>query len=188
VTEHAVNQPFHVLAVCTGNLCRSPLIESLWETRADAKGGMPMVCASAGTRAVDGAAMDPLAAAELRRLGGDPSGLTSRDLRESDLAWADLVVTATREHRSHVLTMSPEHLHRAFTLTELAALLPRADGDSVGALVRDAARKRGTLAGLGADDLDLPDPIGRTQEVHAAVADRIDAAVESIVASPLDEK
>ena len=125
--------------------------------------------------------MDPHAAVQLRRLGGTPEEHTSRQLRADDVGSADVVVTATRKHRSQVLTVSPQHLHRAFTLVELADLLSHAQGDTLPELIQDASRQRGGTARLTAEELDIIDPIGQSSSVHMAVADRIDAEVERIV-------
>ncbi len=51
--------------------------------------------------------MDPPTAAELVRLGGDPSGFVARDLTVAFCEAADLILTATAEHRAVVLQESP---------------------------------------------------------------------------------
>ena len=97
--------------------------------------------------------MDASAAAELTRLGGDPSGFVARQLTASMANDADLVLTATRDIRGQVVAVAPTALKRTFTLRELAALLedpPWGDdaGDMTEVLAR-AADWRGSVSGLG---------------------------------------
>jgi protein-tyrosine phosphatase len=195
-TLSAMSEPYDVLVVCEGNLCRSPLTERLLRLRLD---GVPQVrVASAGTRAVVGAAMDASAAAELVRLGGDPSGFEARQLTPGLVTAADLILTATRAQRSHVVGLAPAALKRTFTLLELAELVERRPwdpGDGTGEaepdqhpteadirqLVVRAADWRTAVSGLG-DALDVPDPIGRSREVHSASADLADRATAVLAA------
>ena len=62
-----------VVFVCTGNICRSPLAERL-AAHLDPHTSF----ASAGTHAMVGSDMDAGMAAELSRLGGDPSDFSPR--------------------------------------------------------------------------------------------------------------
>ncbi len=176
---------FDVLVVCEGNLCRSPLAERLLRARlGDAS---QVRVSSAGTNAVVGAAMDPMAAAELTRLGGDPAGAAGRQLTPELIRDADLVLTATRLQRSYVVGLAPAALKRTFTLLELAVLLderpwtrggqdPPEDPRVVMAL---AADWRSTVSSRG-DALDIPDPIGRSAEVHRTAAEVADMATQVI--------
>lgn len=123
--------------------------------------------------------MDPMAAAELTRLGGDPGGFMARDLSRADCEWADLILTATADHRAYVLQEWPQALRRTFTLLELAHLVSdvesvrRTAGSPYG-VVRSASKARGAAT---LTDYDLADPYGQPQEVHRAVADQVSAAV-----------
>jgi protein-tyrosine phosphatase len=122
-----------ILIVCTGNICRSPFIERLLQHELDrrrAGSDQAYVVRSAGTGAVVGAAMDPQAAAQLIRHGGDPSGFTARDLTPALIAEADLVLTATRSHRGRVALMAPKVLRRVFTFCDFADLVAGVDGPS----------------------------------------------------------
>ncbi len=169
--------PVNVLVVCVGNVCRSPLAERLLRLRldtllGDASGAVHVT--SAGVRALVGAPMDAHAAAELLRLGGDPSGFASSQVTPAVVGAADLVLTATTDLRSRVLQEAPRALRRTFTLLELASMLApeaaRPDG-GLAALVADAAALRGSRPTTG---LDVPDPVRRSAEVHREVADLLD--------------
>jgi protein-tyrosine phosphatase len=175
-----MSEPYDVLVVCEGNLCRSPLAERLLTSRL---AGSEVRVASAGVHAVGGAPRDASAAAELTRLGGDPSRFEARQLTPNMATAADLILTATRAIRGQVVTTAPAALKRTFTLLELAALLEAhpwgdAEGDAAEVLAR-AADWRASVSGLGSD-LDVPDPIGRSPQVHRTAADLADRATRVI--------
>jgi protein-tyrosine phosphatase len=177
-----MSEPYDVLVVCEGNLCRSPLAERLLTSRL---AGSEVRVASAGVHAVVGAPMDASAAAELARLGGDPTEFEARQLTTPMANAADLVLTATRAIRGHVVATAPAALKRTFTLLELAALLeahPWGDdeGDVAEVLAR-AADWRASVSGLG-DDLDVPDPIGGSPQIHRNAAYLADRATRVIAA------
>lgn len=166
--------PFRVLAVCLGNVCRSPLIARLLQARLP----QGFTVESAGLIALAGRPMEPNAAAELVRLQGTADGFVARDFTPRQADTADLVLTATSEIRSRVLTESPGALRRTFTLLELAHLVEVAPAtEHPRDLVAWAAAHRSTVAGAPAD---LPDPIGQSPDVHRAVADLIDDATRRV--------
>lgn len=171
---------FKVVAVCTGNVCRSPMVERLLLNRLGDRAGSFDI-SSVGTRALEGDPMDVTAAHELRRLGGAPEGFVARQLQEKHLARADLVLTATLSHRSKVLRLAPQLLHKTFTVPELASLLPDAQGDTLQGLVKDAARRRGTADLETSEDFSIRDPYQGPAELHAEVADEIASAVDGIL-------
>ena len=91
--------------------------------------------------------------------------------------------SATRAIRGQVVATAPSALKRTFTLLELAALLEAPpwggpEGDVAETLAR-AADWRASVSGLG-NDLDVPDPIGRSPQVHRAAADLSDLATRVI--------
>lgn len=138
---------------------------------------------SAGVRGWVGAPMDASAAAELRRLGGDPSTFRARDLSAVDLSRTDLILTATREHRSYVLQETPRALRRTFTLLELAHLVGVADDVVRGQLGRPHQLVEAASTARGAATLtayDVADPYGGPPEVHAAAATTVQGAVLAI--------
>jgi protein-tyrosine phosphatase len=172
--------PFNVLFVCVGNVCRSPLAQSLLRLRlreelGELSGRVDVT--SAGVRAMVGRPMDDMAAAELARLGGSAEDFTARQLTEPVADRAGLVLTATKELRSRVLEEAPGALRRTFTITEFAALVRGESADSPESLVRGAAQRRSSAQ---VQEYDVPDPIGRGAEVHREAADLVDASVTPI--------
>jgi protein-tyrosine phosphatase len=181
-----------VLAVCTGNICRSPMMERILREaflRHDA--GDLLSVTSAGTWAQPGEPMQPFAEATLAERGVDPSGFVARRVTEEAVQASDLVLTATLEHRGSVVGLVPGAVRRAFTLLELARItlsappVPSLEGGSTADGVRRAiawaAQMRGATPRSTEDVDDLEDPLGAPRGVYRARADQITAAVDQIV-------
>ena len=103
----------------------------------------------------------------LERLGGDASGFAARQLKSKIASAADLIIAMTSAHRDAVLEAAPRQLSRTFTLTE-AARLATMDGAET---LADLASLRRHLT--ASDVADIPDPIGQSPEVFAAVGSQI---------------
>jgi protein-tyrosine phosphatase len=180
-----------ILVVCTGNICRSPLAAQLLEARLNpVPGARAFGISSAGTAALDGAAMTPEAHSWSRRLGGDPTGHRARRFEPEQARGADLVLGMTRDHRAQVVRQAPDALRRSFTLVEFARLLaelqlsgyPVGDGaasaDAFAELVAAAGRGRGSEPPPHPAELDdIIDPYRRSSAVYERAALGIDGAV-----------
>ncbi|WP_245716214.1 low molecular weight phosphatase family protein [Micromonospora humi] len=174
-----------VLFVCQANMCRSPMAEFIARRLlAD----LPVTATSAGTEAVDGAAMHPYAVEVVTAAGADVTAFRTRRLRAEHLTAADLVLTATRQQRSACTALAPAALGRTFTLHQFArfaaAAAPAgATGDTpVRAAVAAAVRARGRLqpAAPGADD--LWDPIGGSPADFRRCAEEIERSIRPVCA------
>lgn len=178
-----------MMFVCTANICRSPLAAELARSRIRAAARPVARCltvSSAGVHGRAGAAMDPHAADVLRARGADPGAFAARILTESLVAGADLVLTAQRRHRAAAVSLYPPANGRVFTILEFERLARHIDADRLPplgvaerahALVRQAARLRGTLPPAPAGD-DIDDPSGRSAADYAACAETIDGALD----------
>src|SRR5260221_12925534 len=107
----------HVLFVCTGNICRSPLAASLLE-RALKERGLEVDVTSAGTGAWDGAPASEGAYLVGLERGLDLSGQRARLLTRELVEGADLILTMARHHRARVDELGGEG--RVFVLGEYA--------------------------------------------------------------------
>jgi protein-tyrosine phosphatase len=186
---------FRVLHVCTGNIGRSPMAERLMRrhlAESLGAGAAAFEVESAGTWGHTGAGLELGADAALRSLRVDPSGFSARELTEQMVAAADLVLTATAEHRSVVVGLVPAAVRRTFTLREFArlapAVAPRLDPllepvDRARQSVAVALRARGAVsrAPHPSDD-DVADPIGAPLAFYLDRASEIDAACARAVA------
>jgi protein-tyrosine phosphatase len=174
-----------VLAVCTGNVCRSPVVERLLDHHLSAA-GYDVAVRSAGTHAWPrGADGDTVLAA--RAIGVDLSDHVARHLSADLVATegADLVVTMTFEHLRTVVALDRNAWPRTFTLKELArnaANVTHAHADVASWLdAIGAARRAVDLLAASPDD-DLPDPIGRPYEMHVEMVDEVSRLVTRIAA------
>jgi protein-tyrosine phosphatase len=172
-----------LLFVCTGNMCRSPLMERILREGLRARGITDIDVISAGTHAYDGDPMHRHADVVLTQRGIVASDFAGRYLTEKVLADVDIVVGASREHRSAAVRLRPALLNRAFTLRELARICATLDeaelpagppSERLTALVRlAAARRTMTLPANPADD-DLIDPLNGPVEDFATCAVAVD--------------
>ena len=91
---------YRILTVCTGNICRSPMVEYALREAVTAAGlGDRVEVSSAGTTGEeDGNPIDPRAGSLLRRHGLDPSGHRARRVTREDLAASDLVLALDHDH------------------------------------------------------------------------------------------
>lgn len=164
---------FAILAICTANICRSPMIEVLLREELDPE---LFEVASAGVQGWDRQPMDAMAAMELMRFGHSPGKFRSHAIDTYLVDSADLILTATKAHRSEVLALNPRALRRTFTLVEFAALCEKVEGAYPTELVAEAARQRS----LAPVDIDIGDPYRRSPEVHRKTADQIAAATHTV--------
>jgi protein-tyrosine phosphatase len=182
-----MRQPFRILFVCTGNMCRSPLCERLARGLLTSSGATSIDVSSAGTHAVVGAPMYPDSGVVLRRLGGDPSGFIARQLTPLMAEGADLILTAARSHREIITALCPDVASRTFTLREFAALaaaIPPGDisriADAAGrarALTAAAGPLRTQLAAWPQERLDVRDPVGHPMAAQEAAGATIAEAL-----------
>lgn len=180
-------RPFTVLFVCTGNICRSALAEQLLRARLDAAGttvdGRPIRVSSAGTGVVSGLKMPAEVVEQSRRFGADPTGHLPKALTRDAVAEADLILTATRDHRSDVARLLPRASRVTFTVPQFARLVAETDEDvtDLHTLVADAAAERGLVPPPEhADDDDIEDPYRRSTETYERVGERIRTLVDGI--------
>jgi protein-tyrosine phosphatase len=177
-----------ILVVSTGNVCRSPYIERRLRQLLD---GTDAVVESAGTRALVGAAIEPGSTAALAAVGADAAGFASRQLVPALLDQADIVITATQQHRGEAVALHPRALRKTFTLGELADLVRDADlaseagsatdGTPWAAVVADVARgRRGLNPARTADESDIYDPYGRGPEAYDRMSHEIESQVHVV--------
>ncbi|WUV77681.1 protein-tyrosine-phosphatase [Streptomyces sp. NBC_01477] len=184
---------FRILHVCTGNVCRSPMAERLTRhglVRRLGDGAAGMLVESAGTWGHEGAPMEAHAAAVLAEYGADPSGFTGRELLDDHVIDADLVLTATRDHRAQVISMGHAAGLRTFTLKEFTRLVRAIDTTTLPegsvterarALVRAAAALRGWLLAPSPDADEVHDPYGAPISYFRSIGEEIHTALDPMV-------
>lgn len=175
-----------ILTVCTGNICRSPLLERVLQGLVDERWGAGVVpVRSAGTMAMVGHPMDEQSAARLASFGGSAEGFVSRQLSKDLVAAADLVLTATREHRAAVVKTHPRALRYTFTVGDFADLaehlpaedLPSTDDGAqwVREITAALAAQRGLRPPREATEVDIVDPYLRSDATYQRMTDQVGA-------------
>lgn len=157
----------------------------------EAAGGL--IVESAGTWGHEGAPMEANAATVLGEFGADASGFVGRELLDEHVIRADLVLTATRDHRAQVISMGHSAGLRTFTLKEFTRLVraidpatlpdPLDEGvvERARALVRAAAALRGWLLAPSIEADEVHDPYGAPLTYFRSVGDEINQALEPVV-------
>src|SRR5213595_2830835 len=142
----------HVLFVCTGNICRSPLAAALLE-RALKERGLDVNVTSAGTGAWDGAPASEGAYLVGLERGLDLSGHRARLLTRELVEKAHLILTMARHHRARVDELGGEG--KVFVL--------------------------GEYGGREGEEAEVSDPFGGDLEVYRDTVGELDALIDATV-------
>jgi protein-tyrosine phosphatase len=178
-----MSEPFDLLFVCTGNICRSPTAELIAANRLPPSG---FRVHSAGTYGLAGYPIEPNAARPLAALGIGCDDFRARRLGDDLIDQADLVLAATRDHRTAVVTRVPQALGKTFTMREFARLAAAVDdaaltetdpADRARLLVALAAEQRGRTASPKHAD-DIADPYGLGPDAYARAIREITEALD----------
>jgi low molecular weight protein-tyrosine phosphatase len=182
-------EPLSILAVCTGNICRSPAVEHLLASQL----GPSVSVRSAGTHALVGHPISEPMAALIRQAGVEPKPFAARDLSEQMLKEANLILTMTRVQRGLVVELWPAAVRRTFTLREFARLLSWVDpsglpqgtpAERLRAAIPLAVAERGRKR-RSADEDDVIDPFRLSEAVYVESFAQIRTAVNAVVMQSL---
>ena len=88
----------NILCVCTGNVCRSPMLEALLRRELEKQGFTDFTVSSAGTMTDDGMPSTEQAITAMKEIGLDISHHLSRQITYNIVEDADVFVALTTEH------------------------------------------------------------------------------------------
>jgi len=108
----------HILFICTGNTCRSPMAEGYFRSLVENEGVSDIKVSSAGTYASDGDPPSSHSVMALKEYGIDISAQRSSRLSREIIEDADLIIAMTASHRMFVGQVDAEAVSRTKLLGE----------------------------------------------------------------------
>jgi protein-tyrosine-phosphatase len=146
----------HILFVCTGNTCRSPMAEGLF--RKAIEGRDDLATSSAGVAASKGSPASRETLKVLKKHGAQLDDFASRQVTEKILESATHVFAMTEGHLAALESRFPSHADKFFLIREFSGITDKRQG------------------------LDVPDPIGMGPAAYEEVAKVLETAIPSIIA------
>ncbi|WP_054970134.1 low molecular weight protein arginine phosphatase [Alicyclobacillus ferrooxydans] len=190
----------HLLFVCTGNTCRSPMAAAMAQTMI-AERNLPWTVASAGLAAANGLPMSPLSAQTLTRRHIPLPQHRSSMLRNEMVDKADLILCMTEGHAAQVRRQFPQAAEKVHCLGEYrrpAEQSPHPDDGSAGGAGRtgdagsighnardkgarpDGADRTGHRRSRHGSSCDIVDPFGGSDEDYEQAARDIESALAGL--------
>jgi protein-tyrosine phosphatase len=118
-----------VLFVCTANICRSPMAEAIFNALAEDR-QLHFRARSSGVAALENEPMAPNARAALEEVGVPAGDHRARQVNESMLREADLVLAMSPRHMAQLQEHYGSLSHKVHTLPRYASGVPGEDGIS----------------------------------------------------------
>ncbi len=126
-----------VLFVCTGNTCRSPMAELIFNTKAREK-GIPAHAQSAGLCTIEGLPIHDNSYEALKEMGIESDFFSSTDIYDLDMENFDLIIGMTAEHMRELKAMGiPDSKLRLLNAQKGGVADPYGSGLGVYKLCRD---------------------------------------------------
>ncbi|GAA4069419.1 low molecular weight protein arginine phosphatase [Amphibacillus indicireducens] len=184
-----------ILFVCTGNTCRSPMAEAIFQQKSDLK------VQSAGIAAIAGEPTNQKAITTLKANKIEFSG-ESQPITDDLINWADLILTMTNQHKHAVVSLFPAGFGKTYTLKEYVSDEVEAIWQALKEARLKIEEKRALVNQAHAHDLstffqeeqdeiarleekvpnlDIADPFGQDEAVYQQAYEEIDQAIDKLI-------
>lgn len=193
----------HILVVCTGNICRSPLGHILL---ASLLKGTEITVSSAGVYAMEGYGVDGGMLPEFSSRGLSPEGFVAHQINDDDIDGADLILTMSRRQRSYILDEWPHARNKTILLAAVpeviktsAASAQAGEASAPPSRGKRAARPLTTPSALINPEViratartslphvdDIPDPYRKPAEQYAKSAALVETHSRTLAGALLD--
>jgi len=120
------NEPYRLLFVCTGNICRSPMAAGLARAYA-AQRGWAVEVGSAGMLDLKGRPAEPNAIRVMEEIGIDLRAHQARGVTSELVTWADYVLAMELGHCTELRRRYPELEDRVMLLGSFGGIMEIAD-------------------------------------------------------------
>jgi protein-tyrosine phosphatase len=106
----------HIVFICTGNICRSPMAEAILRQRCQEQGHSDLVVSSMGIHGLTDSPAFDLAQEVCEENGVDMSSHSARAVLGEELQEADLILCMETVHSKFLQTFFPWHRSKIFLL------------------------------------------------------------------------
>lgn len=174
----------HIMFVCTGNICRSPIGELLMKHYL---AGTSVVVDSAGTHGLTNHVIDPFSKELMNEVGIASSDFRSRRLTADMAQSADLILCFEREQLKDIKTLAPTMGRRAFLLSDFANISSACaerglvKGTTVPKRLESIIAMAPRVAGFIPDAADIEDPHRKSFDVFERACEETNTAIVTIL-------
>ena len=115
LTKSVPKRP-HIIFICTGNLCRSPMAQGIFKARWAALGHTNFTVSSMGIHGLDRQPATEFARHICKHHGIDISQHNSRPLQFEEMNQCDLILTLEMAQKDFLLLLAPQLAEKVFLL------------------------------------------------------------------------
>ncbi|WP_137655298.1 arsenate reductase/protein-tyrosine-phosphatase family protein [Bifidobacterium moukalabense] len=176
----------HIMFVCTGNICRSPMGELLLTKYLT---GTTVRVSSAGTRGLPMHQIDPSSARLMDSVGIESSGFRSRRLTRQMADEADLILCFEKGQRKDIVALAPAAVRYTFLLSDFANMCEycarngMVKGLTIQERLQSVIKSSSMIRPMLPTPRDIEDPHGRTFDKFRTAANQTNTSIRTILKS-----